>query len=532
METQTIPATEEITQPTEPDLPWEPDARWYRTYYFEKSTNPDPNIVPGVVRFNCLLRNEGRETLTVVSAHADFFLETELVAQEDFDSERLPAFFFHPGVGNLEMEYGESKVFQVYTKNVERGTYDRVIVTFTITAPNGSAYSEKFHFAEKEEDVTPYSTSDRTDWSAAEWSEQYWSFYLLLQNSTDTTIEYVGMYHTTFLDGLPMWSDFFDKSTVNAHALKEIQTLLPGEMTCYKTGISHRYNNSDERELTMVYKDASGERYLQTFCFALDKEHAIPGAISIYRSIFEKQGVQLLDTPAQLELALGTPQYDRPEIQKMIDDGLSLEELAENLSTIYDVQQFFLEAGIEFKDGDIKQSFDGTVWHFNDSPEVVLRQNYANCGSGSGLINYLLQGDYEEQGYVCYAANRGGHIFNYFRSGDKFYIWDWNWKEEDCFTVFAADRLEDFTSAYISMNQITAKSAGEHRILLLYAYPYEGNHRPVGSSNVRTASGAPTMNMIPTEIEKSVQILYLDSERYAPVFVEAPPVSQWPKDAQ
>ena len=33
VETQVIPTTEEITQPTEPDLPWDSDVRWYGTSY-------------------------------------------------------------------------------------------------------------------------------------------------------------------------------------------------------------------------------------------------------------------------------------------------------------------------------------------------------------------------------------------------------------------------------------------------------------------------------------------------------------------
>ena len=68
LETQAIPTTEETTQPTEPPLPWDSDARWYPTYYFDKRPNPDPNIVEGVVRFNALFQNEERKILTIQSA--------------------------------------------------------------------------------------------------------------------------------------------------------------------------------------------------------------------------------------------------------------------------------------------------------------------------------------------------------------------------------------------------------------------------------------------------------------------------------
>jgi len=531
-ETQAIPETEDTIQPTESDLPWDSDARWYGTYYFEKRPNPDPNIVEGVVRFNSLLQNEGRETLTIVSAHADYYLGTEKMAQEDYDSNRLLDFLPHPRVGNLKMEYGESKVLQLYSTEQERGSYDRVIITYTICDPNGNESAKTFHFAVNEENITPYSTSDRTDWSPAAWSEERWDFYLLPQNDTDSTLEFVGIYNTAFENGLPMGSDFFDKSHVTPQALKDIQTLLPGEMAYYQTGVTHQFNTSDERELTMVYRDASGEVYLQTFRFALDEEHAVPGAISVYRSIYAEKGVQLLDTPAQLKQELGMPQYDRKEIRKMIEDGLNLEELAEKLSTIYDVQQFLLEAGIEFKGGDIKQYVGGTQWHFNDSPEIVLRQNYGNCGSGSNLINYLLRGDYDEQGYFCWSGTRTGHVFNYFRSGDRYYIFDWANKVQDCFAVFVADSLEMFSDAYICANHAVNGVKRDQHILLLYAYPYEGNHRPLGDGNAKTPMGVPLMSKLPAEIENMVNILYVEEEQYAPIFEEAPPVSQWPKDSQ
>ena len=49
VEEETLPVPE-TTQPTEPELPWDPDVRWYRTYYFDKRPNSDRNIVEGVVR--------------------------------------------------------------------------------------------------------------------------------------------------------------------------------------------------------------------------------------------------------------------------------------------------------------------------------------------------------------------------------------------------------------------------------------------------------------------------------------------------
>jgi len=530
-ETQTTPATEETTLPTEPELPWPADVRWYGTYYFEKRTNPDPNIVEGVVRFNSLLRNEGREPLTIVSAHADFYLGTEIVAQEDFDSSRLPDFFFHPGVGNLKMEYGESKVFQLYSTEQERGSYDRAVITYTIHDPEGNASTQTFHFAVNEEDITPYSTSDRTDWSPASRTEERWDFHMFPCNDTDAVLEYVGMYVVIFQDGLPMDASFFEKSTINSKALRDIQTLQPGQMMHYQEGITHQFNRTNEREHTMVYRDEAGERYLQTFCFALDEEHAAPDPFPILPYIYEQSGITVLDTDEKREQELGISQYSRQEIRQMIDDGLTLEELADKFTNLYEVQLFLQEAGIKMSGGDIKQRMDGILWHFNDSPEVVFRQRYGDCGSGSSLINYLLRGDYDEQGYLQQAQGRGGHVSNYFRSGDRYYIYDWTRITVDSFDVMIADSLKEYSDAYIRGTHAIEGADGDHRILLLYAYPYEGNQRPQGDGP-KGPFGLPTLSIVPTEIQDMVTVLYMDGEQYAPIFVEAPPVSQWPKDAQ
>lgn len=522
------PTTEETTLPAEPELPWAADVRWYGTYYFEKRPNPDPNIVEGVVRFNALLKNENREPLTVVSAHADFYLGTDLVAQEDFDGDRLLDFLPHPRVGDLVLEYGESVVFQLYSTVQEQGSYDRVVVTYTITDANSSESTQTFHFTVNEEDITPYSFSDRTDWSPASRTEQQWNFHTFPHNTTDKTLEYVGDYVVIFQDGLPMGSDFVDKSRVSPQALKDIRVLDPGEMMHYQSSITHRFNTTNEREHTMIYRDEVGELYLQTFRFALDEAMAYPEPLPILPYIYELSGITVLDTPEKREQELGTSQYTREEIRQMIDSGLTLDEWAEKLSNLYEVQLLIQEAGIEFRGGDIKARIDGILWHFNDSPEVVFRQRHGTCGSGSSFINYLLRDDYDEQGYLQQANNAGGHIINYFRSGNKYYIYDWTKIEVGSFDVMIADSLETFGEAYIRAGHAIE---GRQPILQLYSYPYDGNHRPQGDG-VRTYTGHPSLTVVPAEIENIISVLFVENEQFTPVFIECPPVDQWPADAQ
>jgi hypothetical protein len=302
-------------------------------------------------------------------------------------------------------------------------------------------------------------------------------------------------------------------------------------MMHYQEGISHRFNSTDQREHIMVYQDETGKLYLFPFCFALEEEHSAPDPLPIYVYSYPGYGVTVLSTPELKEQETGKSKYTRQEIRQMIDDGLTLEELSEKFSNLCEVQMFIEEACIDFSGGDIKHRVDAILWHFNDSPEVVLRQGYGDCGSGSSLINYLLRNDYDEQGYLKQAGNKSGHIFNYFRSGDRYYIFDWTQMHMGRSDVFITDSLEDFSRAYVGTNRITDGLYGDHSILLLYAYPYEGNHRPMGDG-IYTPKGAPLMHLIPNEIEDIVDVLFVEQEQYAPVFVECPPVDQWPEDAQ
>ena len=39
---------------------------------------------------------------------------------------------------------------------------------------------------------------------------------------------------------------------------------------------------------------------------------------------------------------------------------------------------------------------------------------------------YLLEGDYDEVGYACYRSTNGGHVVNYIKDGELYYVFDLN----------------------------------------------------------------------------------------------------------
>ncbi|MDZ7672881.1 MAG: hypothetical protein U5K53_08650 [Halanaerobiales bacterium] len=69
-------------------------------------------------------------------------------------------------------------------------------------------------------------------------------------------------------------------------------------------------------------------------------------------------------------------------------------------------------------------------WQFPAPAEYSIKENKANCVGITNVINYLLKDDYEEIGGAWYHRSfiigdkRGGHIINYIKHNDKYYIFD------------------------------------------------------------------------------------------------------------
>lgn len=235
---------------------------------------------------------------------------------------------------------------------------------------------------------------------------------------------------------------------------------------------------------------------------------------------------------------LGEPQYSEEDIQAMINANLSVDEAAEKLSTLADVVQYLYLRGYTADSGDL-QFFgtDGYVWHVNLNPKEVFSNNAGNCGGGSNLVNYLLQGDYEEQGYVHEQGNQGGHVYNYFKQDDIYYFFDLiqivcdgNYNNSG-YRIYATENPQEFSDDYIETNNECVTQSDPNHLVMQYMYPYDGNHRSIADNNAILLIG-PLANILSKEISSTIRILYIEKPQYAPIFVDAPTVDLWPTEAQ
>ena len=148
---------------------------------------------------------------------------------------------------------------------------------------------------------------------------------------------------------------------------------------------------------------------------------------------------------------LGGTTLTPAEAYELLD--MEPEQVKERVKTAADVLMYMLAAKIGDCGGDRCKMIGGKEWHYNLNAFEVMEQRLANCGASANLANYLLEGDYEEIGFILHAyyiGDGGGHVYNYIRYEGSYYIVDFSWyifgdyRPTRDFPVMRLDRLEDY----------------------------------------------------------------------------------------
>ena len=226
---------------------------------------------------------------------------------------------------------------------------------------------------------------------------------------------------------------------------------------------------------------------------------------------------------------LGSYQYDTTEIQQMIDDQLPLNEVANKLSTLGDVFQYLNQKG--FYSGNtpmIGMYWNGFKWNAMNGAHRVFETNWGCCSDGSALLNYLLQGNYDEQGYVQEVNALDRHVFNWFCQDGVYYFVDWTeiiGENNMSWRIYATEKPQIFADYDVKCSQ---ESERIHEIYLQYLYPQEGTPYPIGVKR----DSKPFIRTLPSQIADSVLLLYENPEICRLEFREGPPEENWPSAAR
>jgi hypothetical protein len=133
--------------------------------------------------------------------------------------------------------------------------------------------------------------------------------------------------------------------------------------------------------------------------------------------------------------------------------GKTAVELKSSINTAGDLFLYMLAARVLLRNGCECLYVDGDTWHYNVDAHTVISSNLGNCGSMANLANFLLEGDYDEIGFILHSyppGGGGGHVYNYIKYEGKYYIVDFsiflfsNYSVADEFNVIALDKLEDY----------------------------------------------------------------------------------------
>jgi len=143
---------------------------------------------------------------------------------------------------------------------------------------------------------------------------------------------------------------------------------------------------------------------------------------------------------------LGKPNMTSEEIEAL---GRDPEKLKEKLNTLYDVIQYIQVADFRSADDNIRIDEGGISWEHHKPGEVAIITNEGCCATISNLMNSLLEGNYEEVGFIAYSqSDGGGHVFNYIEHNNLYYFIDLTHYKND----FMCTAVEDgtLTSYYAS----------------------------------------------------------------------------------
>ena len=241
-----------------------------------------------------------------------------------------------------------------------------------------------------------------------------------------------------------------------------------------------------------------------------------------------------------LEKAFKQREYTDEEIQQLASAGLTLEEAADKLHYIEDAALFLRASGYRVDNNDayflqgryVNFSLNpgcyigGYDWSWGLPADYTYEYMAGTCNGTSNLMNRLLAGDYEEQGYVEY---KGSHIFSYIKQDGYYYFCDFANCEIICgngqdYLMYVCQDPLEFTEYYCT-NVFPGwdNPESDEYLVLMYLYPRDGKDSlPRGRSGAYDLTGGRARDLISSDVEDTVVILY-ERDWYHHSFMDVDP---------
>ncbi len=249
---------------------------------------------------------------------------------------------------------------------------------------------------------------------------------------------------------------------------------------------------------------------------------------------------------------LTTPQYTEEQIAQWVAEDLTLDEWAEIIKVPADAVQMLYAMGYQtmlYNDNvTFRDNAAGIEWVAFWNAQEVFDHNSGNCAGVSNLMNYLLSGDLDEQGYVMFNANNGGHSFNYFKYNGIYVTCDFDGipvkpmfypdvhypANTRDYIVYACTSTQDFGEWYRNEGFFADDFEDPNDECYLYdmwMFPREGSILPKGRDSESVRTPFDVWDLLPEQYKDDFIILY-EREGYPLRFRPIIPQDTWPAEVR
>lgn len=460
--------------------------------------------------FHCLIRNDSADTITLDSVSTVYLFGQDIVKQTAYKGNEMSSFFRRQNA-SYELRPMESNLLII--DEVPDETFDHVTVIATILDCLGETTELIFYFSMNPEETTKLDMSFRgSDISFTR--DDGWSWVHEVINDTDTTLKLESVHYVEYLDGTPLYLGNDPASFYKGYHIEDIESLKPGESGIFANSISYQFLDFNQRETIFVYRDKEGNPHYKTFFFHLEQ------ALTHTEYLGMPSGLKILLGETGMEV-LGDRKLSDYEIKVMAESDLSLDEVAEKISTLADCMKFLSYKGFSYDEVPMKTKYhQGFAWNYLDDAEEIFARNYGACGCGSTLINYILTGDYEQQGYVMEVNAIDRHIYNWFFEDGVYYFVDWVSQEllyenTTGYNIYATKDPQVYSDYKVKMSRENSEG---NEIYLQYLYERDGSVMPIGIQ--RTIM--PYTRFVPSSTQDDITLLYENSKKCTLELMEGP----------
>ena len=205
---------------------------------------------------------------------------------------------------------------------------------------------------------------------------------------------------------------------------------------------------------TFTFRDEAGQQLDMVFDYPLS--HELPERE--YPSYADDHGYDLQtlrhDADYSVQVAdgvywvpaasLGSSSYTNAQIQQLLTEAPEAKQ--QKIDSLYEALQLYQVGAFSASNDNIRIYENGINWEHHKPGYHAVRTNTGCCAADSNWLRYILDGDYDEIGYLATSQRDGsGHIFNYIKQDGWYYFVDLTHYRTDWVeTAVESGNLDDY----------------------------------------------------------------------------------------